>query len=51
MTGQGNDLSSDGERVRIPIIRDGLATHLPDTDPAETTEWLESFDAVLDTAG
>ena len=51
MTGQGNDLRSDGERVRVPIIRDGLATHLPDTDPAETAEWLESFDAVLGTAG
>ena len=35
MTGQGNDGKSDGEQVRIPIIRDGLAAHLPDTDPID----------------
>ena len=33
------------------VIRDGLAAHLPDIDPEETAEWLESFDAVLDAAG
>ncbi|GLZ42700.1 pyruvate dehydrogenase (acetyl-transferring), homodimeric type [Actinokineospora sp. NBRC 105648] len=33
------------ERVRV--IRDGLAAHLPDIDPEETSEWLESFDAAL----
>ncbi|MBM7772629.1 pyruvate dehydrogenase E1 component [Actinokineospora baliensis] len=33
------------ERVRV--IRDGLAAHLPDIDPEETAEWLESFDAAL----
>jgi pyruvate dehydrogenase E1 component len=37
------------ERVRV--IRDGLAAHLPDIDPEETGEWLDSFDAVLDAAG
>jgi len=33
------------------VIRDGLAAHLPDIDPEETAEWLDSFDAVLDEAG
>ncbi len=37
------------ERVRV--IRDGLAAHLPDIDPEETDEWLESFEAVLGAAG
>ena len=53
MTGQGSDdrRGGDSERVRVPVIRDGLAAHLPDTDPHETEEWLESFDAVVDAAG
>ena len=33
---------------RVHVIRDGLAAHLPDIDPEETAEWLDSFDAVLD---
>ncbi|CAN5855758.1 pyruvate dehydrogenase (acetyl-transferring), homodimeric type [soil metagenome] len=33
-----------------PII-DGLASPLPDVDPDETREWLESLDAVVDNAG
>ena len=37
------------ERVRV--IRDGLAAHLPDIDPDETAEWLESFDAALKGGG
>ncbi|MGE3285777.1 MAG: pyruvate dehydrogenase (acetyl-transferring), homodimeric type [Pseudonocardia sp.] len=36
---------------RVTVIRDGLADHLPDIDPEETAEWLDSFDAVLDAAG
>ena len=30
------------------IITDGLPSQLPDIDPDETREWLESFDAVID---
>ena len=37
------------ERVRV--IRNGVATHLPDIDPDETAEWLDSFDSVLDNGG
>jgi pyruvate dehydrogenase E1 component len=40
-----------GQTERVRVIRDGLASHLPDIDPEETGEWLDSFDAVLDAAG
>lgn len=33
-----------------PILN-GLPTNLPDIDPDETAEWLESLDAVAETAG
>ncbi len=36
---------------RVRVIREGVASYLPDIDPAETTEWLESFDGMLDAAG
>jgi pyruvate dehydrogenase E1 component len=48
LTGQNTD--GTGPR-RVHVIRDGLAAHLPDIDPEETAEWLDSFDAVLDAAG
>ncbi|MDQ1397934.1 MAG: pyruvate dehydrogenase component [Acidimicrobiaceae bacterium] len=34
-----------------PVIFDGFAHQLPDIDPEETSEWLDSFDAVLDAHG
>jgi pyruvate dehydrogenase E1 component len=34
-----------------PIITDGLAAQIPDIDEVETREWLESFDAVVETHG
>ena len=33
------------------MIFDGYVTQLPDTDPGETQEWLESFDAAIDADG
>ena len=36
---------------RVRVIRDGVAAHLPDIDPDETSEWLESFDAALEAGG
>jgi pyruvate dehydrogenase E1 component len=33
------------------VIFDGFSHQLPDIDPEETSEWLDSFDAVLDTHG
>jgi pyruvate dehydrogenase E1 component len=38
-------------RERLPIINDGLPSQLPDVDPAETEEWLDSFDAALTAGG
>ncbi|MBE9374628.1 pyruvate dehydrogenase (acetyl-transferring), homodimeric type [Saccharopolyspora sp. HNM0983] len=44
---------SDGTRPtqRVRVIRNGLASHLPDIDPEETGEWLQSFDAALAEGG
>ncbi|MGI8887397.1 MAG: pyruvate dehydrogenase (acetyl-transferring), homodimeric type [Nocardioidaceae bacterium] len=36
---------------RPPVIHEGLPTQLPDIDPEETQEWLESLDALLDEKG
>ncbi|PVG82152.1 pyruvate dehydrogenase (acetyl-transferring), homodimeric type [Nocardioides gansuensis] len=33
------------------VIHEGLPTQLPDIDPDETLEWLDSFDALLDDRG
>ncbi len=33
------------------MIFDGFVNQLPDTDPGETAEWLDSLDAVIDTHG
>ena len=38
-------IRSSGDRA--PVISDGMPTHLPDVDPEETSEWLESLDAVV----
>ena len=38
-------------RQRYSIITDGLPNQLPDIDPDETKEWLESFDTVVRTRG
>ena len=36
---------------RVRVIRDGVSSYLADADSDETSEWLESFDALLDEAG
>jgi pyruvate dehydrogenase E1 component len=33
------------------MIFDGFSHQLPDVDPSETTEWLDSFDAVVESEG
>ena len=40
---------SEPDRVRV--IREGVASYLPDIDPEETSEWLESFDDLLERSG
>jgi len=36
---------------RSSVIHEGLPTQLPDVDPEETQEWLDSLDALLDEKG
>ncbi|SDR82624.1 pyruvate dehydrogenase E1 component [Nocardioides scoriae] len=36
---------------RASVIHEGLPTQLPDIDPDETQDWLDSFDAMLDDRG
>ncbi|MFI0370993.1 pyruvate dehydrogenase (acetyl-transferring), homodimeric type [Actinomadura sp. 1N219] len=38
-------------RQRFSIISDGLPSQLPDINPDETREWLESLDTVIKTEG
>ena len=38
------------ERKR-PVISDGLPSQLPDIDPEETLEWIQSLDGVIDEGG
>ena len=33
------------------MLFDGISHQVPDTDPGETREWLDSFDAVVDSRG
>jgi pyruvate dehydrogenase E1 component len=47
VTTSGTERSAD----KYSVISDGLPSPLPDVDPDETAEWLESLDGVLDTAG
>ncbi|MGH3517387.1 MAG: pyruvate dehydrogenase (acetyl-transferring), homodimeric type [Haloechinothrix sp.] len=52
-TGRGTDAAAAREQApaRVRVIRDGLAAHLPDIDPEETAEWLDSFDEALARGG
>jgi pyruvate dehydrogenase E1 component len=38
-------------RERFSIISDGLPSQLPDIDPSETQEWVDSLDAVIRESG
>ena len=43
--------SNTPEPDRVRVIREGVASYLPDIDPEETSEWLESFDELLERQG
>ena len=47
---QGGDPARDAGTPRA-VITDGLPSQLPDLDPDETQEWLDSLDAVVEHAG
>ncbi|GGM63854.1 pyruvate dehydrogenase E1 component [Longimycelium tulufanense] len=51
MAPQNNGAGGTGTPERVRVIRDGMAAHLPDIDPEETAEWLESFDAMVKASG
>jgi pyruvate dehydrogenase E1 component len=42
---------TESSAERFSVISDGLPSQLPDVDPAETAEWLDSLDAVVESAG
>jgi pyruvate dehydrogenase E1 component len=48
---EGEATSVASGRQRYSIISDGLPTQLPDIDPDETREWVDSFDSVTRTRG
>jgi pyruvate dehydrogenase E1 component len=41
-------MASNAQRCRL--ISDGLPNQLPDLDPGETQEWVQSLDAVVEHA-
>ncbi|WP_326546206.1 pyruvate dehydrogenase (acetyl-transferring), homodimeric type [Mycolicibacterium sp. ND9-15] len=43
--------STTAEHERVRVIREGVASYLPDIDPEETGEWLESFDQLVERSG
>jgi pyruvate dehydrogenase E1 component len=45
---QGTPVATERKR---PVISDGLPSQLPDIDPQETQEWVESLDGVIDERG
>ncbi|RYU09485.1 pyruvate dehydrogenase (acetyl-transferring), homodimeric type [Nocardioides iriomotensis] len=48
----GSDQSAgQGGHNRPSVIHEGLPTQLPDIDPDETNEWLDSFDAMIGDRG
>ena len=40
-----------GDSDRVRVIREGVASYLPDIDGQETSEWLESFDGLVARSG
>jgi pyruvate dehydrogenase E1 component len=48
---EGEEHAVASGRQRFSIISDGLPSQLPDIDPDETREWVESFDDVVRTRG
>jgi pyruvate dehydrogenase E1 component len=45
---ENRDVTSDR---RFSVITDGLPSQLPDVDPDETREWLDSLDTVINVGG
>jgi hypothetical protein len=46
-----NRMTMNHSPGRRPVISDSLPSQLPDIDPEETSEWVESLDGVIDERG
>jgi pyruvate dehydrogenase E1 component len=47
-----DDTTAKPQTGSVPsVIHEGLPTQLPDIDPEETSDWLESFDSMLEERG
>ena len=44
-------MTTPNQSERVRVIREGVASYLPDIDADETSEWLESFDGLLARSG
>ncbi|NHC25321.1 pyruvate dehydrogenase (acetyl-transferring), homodimeric type [Nocardioides sp. IC4_145] len=51
MTGEPPTTSGTRTGSTPSVIHEGLPTQLPDIDPDETHDWLDSFDALVDERG
>ena len=49
--GPGQGATRDHVGMVDPVIFDGFAHQMPDIDPEETGEWLDSFDAIVESRG
>ena len=47
----GTSTEARAATPRTSVIHEGLPTQLPDIDPDETQDWLESFDALVSDRG
>ncbi|QCB51546.1 pyruvate dehydrogenase (acetyl-transferring), homodimeric type [Rhodococcus sp. PAMC28707] len=47
----GKTPAPTGSDGRVRVIREGVASYLPDIDSDETNEWIESFDGLLERSG
>jgi pyruvate dehydrogenase E1 component len=46
-----SDTSETSRTPSAPVIHEGLPTQLPDIDPDETQDWIDSFDSLVDERG
>lgn len=51
MSTSAEENNSAYDASNFALIRDGVASYLPDSDPEETQEWMDSLDGLLESAG
>ena len=45
------DVRDGSAPTNVPVLREGVASYLADSDPEETQEWMDSLDGLLAEAG